>query len=312
MQNIDWGSLPFGYYPTNYNIRCYYRNGEWGELEYSSETTINIHMAATCLHYGQEAFEGLKAHRGADGKVRIFRLDHFGESWGIKKGIIMGRPDDDETWAALDDVLDHVFRFESGVGLRLSMSFMDEGGHFTMEVRQRCAARQSKRLFCIKGMPGQDRPYTGPPKKQKIMIRNVAVGTVWQYQIGVDSGKEIIMDNLKAQAPGPKYCHFPRRDDYGGTFFKGLLSEVKVYDPNKKQPWVWKKIPGHERNEALDCRNYALAAFKSLSANLDEIDRRLKAAKKNPAAASSAPPSAPAQKKRRKKGRGLKEQYDEW
>ena len=75
MQNIDWGSLPFGYYPTNYNIRCYYRNGEWGELEYSSETTINIHMAATCLHYGQEAFEGLKAHRGADGKVRIFRLD---------------------------------------------------------------------------------------------------------------------------------------------------------------------------------------------------------------------------------------------
>lgn len=75
MQNIDWGSLPFGYYPTNYNVRCYYRNGEWGELEYCSETTINIHMAATCLHYGQEAFEGLKAHRGADGKVRIFRLD---------------------------------------------------------------------------------------------------------------------------------------------------------------------------------------------------------------------------------------------
>ena len=75
MQNIDWGSLPFGYYPTNYNVRCHYKNGEWGELEYCSETTINIHMAATCLHYGQEAFEGLKAHRGADGKIRIFRLD---------------------------------------------------------------------------------------------------------------------------------------------------------------------------------------------------------------------------------------------
>ena len=32
-------------------------------------------MAATCLHYGQEAFEGLKAFRGKDGKVRIFRLE---------------------------------------------------------------------------------------------------------------------------------------------------------------------------------------------------------------------------------------------
>ncbi|MBP5573216.1 MAG: aminotransferase class IV, partial [Bacteroidales bacterium] len=75
MQNIDWGSLPFGYYPTNYNVRCYYRNGQWGEFEVSSETTINIHMAATCLHYGQEAFEGLKAYRGKDGKVRVFRMD---------------------------------------------------------------------------------------------------------------------------------------------------------------------------------------------------------------------------------------------
>ena len=30
-------------------------------------------MAATCLHYGQEAFEGLKAYRCPDGKVRVFR-----------------------------------------------------------------------------------------------------------------------------------------------------------------------------------------------------------------------------------------------
>lgn len=79
MQNIDWANLTFGYYPTNYNVRCYYRNGQWGELEVSSETTINIHMAATCLHYGQEAFEGMKAFRGKDGKVRIFRMDENGK-----------------------------------------------------------------------------------------------------------------------------------------------------------------------------------------------------------------------------------------
>ena len=46
-----------------------------GELEVSSSEIINIHMAATCLHYGQEAFEGLKAFRGKDGKVRVFRMD---------------------------------------------------------------------------------------------------------------------------------------------------------------------------------------------------------------------------------------------
>ena len=30
MKNIDWASLSFGYMPTDYNVRCYYRNGKWG------------------------------------------------------------------------------------------------------------------------------------------------------------------------------------------------------------------------------------------------------------------------------------------
>ena len=75
MKEIDWSNLSFGYMKTDYNVRCYYRDGKWGELELCSEETLNIHMAATCLHYGQEAFEGLKAYRGKYGKIREFRPD---------------------------------------------------------------------------------------------------------------------------------------------------------------------------------------------------------------------------------------------
>ena len=75
MKEIDWANLSFGYMKTDYNVRCYYRDGKWGEIEVCSEETLNIHMAATCLHYGQEAFEGLKAYRCPDGKVRVFRMD---------------------------------------------------------------------------------------------------------------------------------------------------------------------------------------------------------------------------------------------
>lgn len=75
MKEIDWANLSFGYIKTDYNVRIYNRNGQWGELEVSSSECINMHMAATCLHYGQEAFEGLKAFRGKDGKIRIFRLE---------------------------------------------------------------------------------------------------------------------------------------------------------------------------------------------------------------------------------------------
>ena len=75
MKDIEWSSLSFGYMPTDYNVRCYYRNGKWGEVEVSSDEYLKLHMAATCLHYGQEAFEGLKAYRCPDGKVRVFRVE---------------------------------------------------------------------------------------------------------------------------------------------------------------------------------------------------------------------------------------------
>ena len=74
MEKIDWGNLTFGYTETSYNVRIKYRNGVWGEIEESNSAYIPIHIAATCLHYGQEAFEGVKAFRGIDGKVRIFRM----------------------------------------------------------------------------------------------------------------------------------------------------------------------------------------------------------------------------------------------
>lgn len=72
--DIDWSTLGFNYLKTDYNLRCHYRDGAWGEIEIHTDEHINIHIAATALHYGQEAFEGQKAFRGADGKIRIFRL----------------------------------------------------------------------------------------------------------------------------------------------------------------------------------------------------------------------------------------------
>lgn len=90
MENVNWSDLSFGYMKTDYNVRCCYRNGKWGELEVSSSEIINIHIAATCLHYGQEAFEGLKAFRGKDGKIRVFRMDENAKRMqASSRGIMM-------------------------------------------------------------------------------------------------------------------------------------------------------------------------------------------------------------------------------
>ena len=72
---LDWKNLAFGYMKTDCNIRSYFRNGAWTKPELTTDETVTMHMAATCLHYGQEAFEGQKAFCGKDGVVRIFRPD---------------------------------------------------------------------------------------------------------------------------------------------------------------------------------------------------------------------------------------------
>jgi branched-chain amino acid aminotransferase len=96
MHEIEWEKLPFGYFKTDYNLRCYYRNGKWGEVEVSSSEFVNIHMAATCLHYGQEAFEGMKAYRGKDNKIRLFRWkENAARMRESAKGILMAQVPDE-------------------------------------------------------------------------------------------------------------------------------------------------------------------------------------------------------------------------
>ena len=105
--NLDWKNLPFGYMKTNYNVRCYYRDGKWGKLETSSSETINIHMAATALHYGQEAFEGLKAFRGKDDKIRLFRWEENAKRLqSSARGILMKEVPTDLFYEAISKVIE--------------------------------------------------------------------------------------------------------------------------------------------------------------------------------------------------------------
>lgn len=232
----------------------------------------------------------------------------YGETWGIKKGVILGRPDTEEVWERLDEVLSHKYKFKSGVSLQISLTFIDEGGHFTQEVRQHCLARQYDHVFAIKGANRPDIPYTAPPKKQKIVVNGKVIGQVWVYEIGVNAGKQKIVDNLRVQSPGANYCHFPLRDDYGKQFFKQLMSEHLAYVPKLKHPWQWQKIPGHERNEAFDIRNYNLAACEILSPDWDAIEQKLRTAKPGEENASIPMKEKKAKLRKRKKS----EFYDDW
>ncbi|KAL2840175.1 branched-chain amino acid aminotransferase II [Aspergillus pseudoustus] len=48
----------------------------WARPELKPYGPLQLSPAASCLHYATECFEGLKAYRGYDGKLRLFRPDH--------------------------------------------------------------------------------------------------------------------------------------------------------------------------------------------------------------------------------------------
>lgn len=211
-------------------------------------------------------------------EYEVVGYGRYGESWGIEKGFIMGKPDNEETWKQLDSVIDKHYSFENGKKLKISLTFVDSGGHYTQDVYEQCYKRKSKLVFPIKGKGGADIPFTSPPSKIKIGKQTNSKKIVYLYTIGVDSGKQQIMDKIKVQEAGPKFCHFPFNAEKGYelNYFEGLLSENLVLETGKngRKRWVWKKVSS-ARNEALDCRNYANAAHATLHPNYDTIEEYL-------------------------------------
>ena len=73
--NLDWKNLGFSYIKTDYRYISYYKDGEWDNGALVEDNVLHISEASTALHYGQQAFEGLKAYRCKDGSINLFRPD---------------------------------------------------------------------------------------------------------------------------------------------------------------------------------------------------------------------------------------------
>lgn len=73
--NIEWEKLGFSYIKTDYRYVSKWKEGAWDGGKLSEDNTLTISEGSTCLHYGQQCFEGLKAYRTKEGKIQLFRPD---------------------------------------------------------------------------------------------------------------------------------------------------------------------------------------------------------------------------------------------
>lgn len=197
-------------------------------------------------------------------EYEVVGWDQDGQSWGISRGVIPGRADAPGVWQEVDALLDREWKLANGMKMRVLATFIDSGGHFTTEIYRECAKRASRRIWPIKGEKGEGKPYCRPMKRGK--------GEGAKFMIGVDEGKEGIMYEAAVEEPGPNYMHFPidYRAGYDMEYFRGLISErMEIHRLHGHGVVVWEQF--YERNEPLDCRNYARAAYRYFKWRFDEL-----------------------------------------
>ena len=165
--------------------------------------------------------------------------------------------------------MSQIFKKENGEDIPIRCTCIDSGGHYTQAVYNFVRPRERKRIFAIKGVGGEGRPIISRPSKNNI-------GKIRLFSVGVDTTKELIYARLRISEPGPGYCHFPNR--YDDEYFLQLTAEQVVMRFSKGfRKREWKKV--RTRNEALDLRVYAIAAYTMLNANINTlIDRKIKTA----------------------------------
>ena len=79
VHEVDADDLGFGRFYSDHMFTMPYASGRWGQPEIQPFAPIPVHPANAALHYGQAVFEGLKAYRGSDDALRVFRPDKNAE-----------------------------------------------------------------------------------------------------------------------------------------------------------------------------------------------------------------------------------------
>jgi len=186
------------------------------------------------------------------------------ETWSIQYEEIYGDPSGSELWQRLDEVLNQTFIHPIRGEMIIRSTCVDSGGHYTQQVYNYARQRAGKRVFAIKGVGGEGRPIIGKPSKNNI-------GKINLFPVGTDTAKELIFARLKITEEGAGYCHFPFT--HSEEYFRMLTSEKKVTKYFKGQPRrEWVKV--RQRNEALDCRVYAMAALELMGLNIEHLAKQ--------------------------------------
>lgn len=237
-----------------------------------------------------------------------------GESWSVDYIVLPGSPTEADVWRDLSELLRRPYTHASGATLRISRAAVDTGGHWTQDV-YRWGRRQSARQVML--IKGSDRVSVvlQPPRTVDVMIRGRRLRHgVKLWTVGVSILKEELYGRLNIEAPleggdpfPGGFCHFSQ---YPEVYFRQLTSEQLVPRMVRGyRVYQWELTPG-VRNEALDCRVYAMAAAESLG--LARMSKEAWGRLEIAVGAATAKTKASGTKKKKGRRRGGGEEFKRW
>ena len=75
INDVDFENLSFGSTFTDHMLVCDFKEGQWQKPVIKPYEPFMIEPSAKVFHYGQAIFEGMKAYKGEDNSVWLFRPD---------------------------------------------------------------------------------------------------------------------------------------------------------------------------------------------------------------------------------------------
>jgi phage terminase large subunit GpA-like protein len=195
------------------------------------------------------------------------------ESWSIGYWVLWGDPLAGDVWTDLDELLASTFQHESGAVMAISSACLDTGGTsgYTQAAYEYGKGKTGRRLFLVKGVGGWGRPIVEKPQRKQ---SGKNARKVDLFLVGTDEAKLIVMRRLVQTSQTGGFCHFPK--DRNEEWYKQITAEKLGLRYLKGQPIrEWTK-PDRARNEALDCRVYALAALKIMQPSFKRLAERYK------------------------------------
>ena len=220
LDQVDFDNLDFGRVFADHMFVMEYEDGAWQRGRIEPYGPFTMSPASMVFHYGQAIFEGMKAYRGEDGNVTLFR-----------PGKNIARFNQSATRMCMPNVPEDIFMEALAALVSLDKDWVPQGKDASLYIRPFMIATDS-----YVGVKASD--------KYAFSIFTCPVGAYYKGSVKVKVERKF----TRAAAGGTGYAK--AAGNYAGSLYPSMLARQEGYDQ-----LIWTDAKEHEYIEESGTMN---------------------------------------------------------